>query len=62
MTQTHYTVGDLAALYGVPVHSVRRTIDARLASIISRIGTYRVVRSADLPLIEAVLRHARLPR
>jgi len=53
--KSHYTTGEIAALYGVPGSAARRAIDA-LGEDIPRAGLYRLVPAGLLARVEAQLR------
>jgi DNA-binding transcriptional MerR regulator len=58
-----YTVGQIAARYGVPAWKVRRLFERGLVPQATRVGAYRVVPASELPVIEEALRRAGyLPR
>jgi hypothetical protein len=53
-----YTVGQIAARYGVPAWKVRRVFERGLVPPATRVGAYRVVPASELPVIEEALRQA----
>jgi hypothetical protein len=52
------TLGDIARHYGRPVWMVRRLYERGILSEPPRVGGYRVVPPADVPLVEAAMRRA----
>jgi DNA-binding transcriptional MerR regulator len=59
MTKTPYlTIGDVAKHFGCQAWQVRRLFERGLLPQAPRVGAYRVVAAADLPLVEAALRRA----
>ena len=53
-----WTLGDIARLYDRPVWMVRRLYERGLLPEPPRVGGYRVVPLADVPLVEAAMRRA----
>ncbi len=52
------TLGGVAQRLGCPIWKIRRLFERGLMPPASRVGAYRVVAAADLPLIESALRAA----
>lgn len=52
------TLGDIARLFGRPIWMVRRCFERGLLPEPARLGVYRVVPAADLPLVEDAMRRA----
>jgi hypothetical protein len=53
-----WTLGDIARRYDRPVWMVRRLYERGSLEEPARVGGYRVVPPADLPLVEAAMRRA----
>jgi hypothetical protein len=53
-SQTHLTIGQIAAIYGVPAWKIRRVVDS-LGVEIPRIGLYRSIPRELLGMIAAEL-------
>jgi hypothetical protein len=53
-----YTIGTLAAHFGVRPWQVRRLFERGLLPPAARLGAYRVVGEGELPAVEAALRTA----
>ncbi|MBT6155798.1 MAG: hypothetical protein HOK71_12085 [Planctomycetaceae bacterium] len=52
--KTHYTVGEVAELYGIPNWKIRRVADS-LGDTIPRVGQYRLIDRSTLGAIAAEL-------
>jgi DNA-binding transcriptional MerR regulator len=52
------TVGAVAKHFGVHPWQVRRVYERGLLPPAARVGAYRIIAVADLPLVEAALRQA----
>jgi DNA-binding transcriptional MerR regulator len=53
-----FTVGSVAARFGVRPWQIRRLFERGLLPPAQRLGAYRVVTEADIPNVEAALREA----
>ena len=51
-------LGAVARHFGVPVWKIRRLYERGVLPPAERVGSFRVVRAADFPTIEAALRRA----
>jgi hypothetical protein len=59
MTESPFlTVGAVARHFGRPAWQIRRLFERRLLPPAPRVGAYRVIAAADLPLVEKALREA----
>ena len=59
MHDPHYlTIGAVASRCGCPPWQVRRLFERGLLPPAPRVGAYRVIAAADLPLVEKALRDA----
>lgn len=59
MQDLHYlTIGAVASRYGCCAWQVRRFFERNLLPPAARLGAYRVIAAADLPLVEKALREA----
>jgi len=61
MTANHFTVGDLAALFGLPEWRIRRAVD-NLDAEIPRVGRYRLIPRDLLTKLGAELERRRQAR
>ncbi len=52
------TLGAVAQRLGCPIWKIRRLFERGLVPPAARVGAYRIVAAADLPLIESALRAA----
>ena len=52
------TLGDVAEIFGIRLWKVRRLFERGFLSEPKRVGGYRIVFRADLPIIEQALREA----
>jgi DNA-binding transcriptional MerR regulator len=58
MHDNFYTVGAVAAMFGLAPWQIRRLFERGLLPPARRIGAYRVIANKDLPIVEKALRDA----
>jgi DNA-binding transcriptional MerR regulator len=58
VTQSYYTLGQVARHFGVQLWQVRRLYERRLLPEPPRVGTYRIIEPRDLERVGAALRRA----